>query len=380
MDGGWIVRKIMKLTKVQVNRWLNTFRHSRRRLAIVSVILTIALIPLAIFTYRQFTPVKAAPAACPATDGGAGDDDSTVNGVITISSDTTWNAPGPPNNGEVDCTGVDIQVDTGFTLTLNSYDDGDTVYTDDFPYILNTDTLTVDGIVSSDGKGYAGGAPQNSGKGPGPGGGTGGWRTCGGGAGYGGYGGSAGGAGGDPYGSAGNPQLLGSGGGGAVSVGTGGAGGGAIKIVADTLALNGSITANGTKGTSTSCTGGKNRGAGGAGSGGSVYVAVTDISGAGLITANGADYTVANCCSSAEGGGGRIRVSYLGTSTFTGAFFVDSGNGVSSRDTLGTIYADPYCPASDGGYGDDDATLNGVITISSNQTWSALSEPSQGVS
>ena len=190
---------------------------------------------------------------------------------------------------------MDIKVNSGVVLTLEPYNDGDTNYTDDFPFILYTDTLTVDGTISSNGQGYIGGGPQVAGYGLEGGGTSAAWRASGAGAGYGGLGGnpSIGGVGGDTYGSSTEPVLLGSGGGGGIAVGVGGAGGGAIKIEADSVVVNGTgiIRANGSSGTTAICTPGYNRGHGGGGSGGSIYIVTGTMSGTGAIQANGANYT-----------------------------------------------------------------------------------------
>src|SRR5690606_32783556 len=94
--------------------------------------------------------------------------------------------------------------------------------------LIDTSSLAIDttSSITATGKGYP------VGEGPGTG-------TGDGGGGYGGRGGTSG--GGAVYGSALAPTDLGSGG----AAPYGAAGGGAIRIIADTLAVEGSITANG---------------------------------------------------------------------------------------------------------------------------------------
>ena len=147
--------------------------------------------------------------------------------------------------------------------------------------------INAGGVVSADGLGYA------SGQGPGAGVRYG-WA---GGGGYGGAGGTANAGGGAAYGSLTQPVDLGSGG-----ADPGNPGGGAIHfIVAGTLQVDGTITANGVH---TDKHGG--------GAGGSIFIEAGNIVGAGTIQANGAQGGNDN-----GGGGGRIAIDYQ-TDTFTG--------------------------------------------------------------
>ncbi len=110
------------------------------------------------------------------------------------------------------------------------------------------------------------------------------------------------------YGSASQPTALGSAGG----YSGGGDGGGAIKlVVADTLTVDGTISANGGEGSLASW---------GTGSGGSVWIITDTLSGTGIISANGGDGT------STDGGGGRISLTWTpGSKTFTGVISARSG-------------------------------------------------------
>jgi hypothetical protein len=169
------------------------------------------------------------------------------------------------------------------------------------------------GGFNATGAGFAGGAGTNGfGPGFGPGGpypnmpyGPG----CG--AGYGGRGGCGGygvdwaGVGGITYGSSNAPVQPGSGGGGTTTVSwRGGRGGGLVRIEAiGTVALNGSILADGSRaGSSGSLAGG--------GSGGGIYIRCHRLSGGsqGLLRANGADAWTGSVWNGGGGGGGRIAV------------------------------------------------------------------------
>ncbi|KXK25728.1 MAG: hypothetical protein TR69_WS6001001534 [candidate division WS6 bacterium OLB20] len=171
-----------------------------------------------------------------------------------------------------------IHVASQGRLTLYSYQNGNTLYTDDWGLTLQAELLRVDagGRVIGDGLGYPGS------RGPGF---------------VSGQGGSYGGQGfGAPtsaiYGSVYTPDALGSG-----SVF---AGGGAIRLditgpgEVGQLINNGSITANGSGGDSA------------AGSGGSIWINADTIGGTGSITANGGSTSNA----SRPGSGGRIAVYY----------------------------------------------------------------------
>jgi hypothetical protein len=171
----------------------------------------------------------------------------------------------------------------------------------------NNVTVPTGGSINSDGGGF----PAQSG--PGAGGTDGGWSGSASGAGYGGWGAEKIGYtlfGGMPYGSATVPTALGSGGGNQTGgSGLGGAGGGAIKILtAGTLALNGTISANGVTPAYA-----------GGGSGGSVWLVANTLTGAGFISAAGGDGTFYS-----GGGGGRVVVA-AASMPYTGTFSTAGG-------------------------------------------------------
>ena len=124
------------------------------------------------------------------------------------------------------------------------------------------------------------------------------------------------------YGNLTNPVNLGSGGGCYDSSRPGGDGGGWIKILANDMHIDGTISANGGAGHSFQA---------GSGSGGTVNVTTSTLSGTGVIQANGGAHEVG-------GGGGRIAV-YYETLTFDQANFqVLGGQGSNSVGGNGTLY------------------------------------------
>ncbi len=220
-------------------------------------------------------------------------------------------------------------------LTLVPLNDGDTVYTDDAPYTLLADVLTVEagGLVASDGFGYAGSNTLGAGPGGGQGGDEGYYRGGGGGnGGHGGYGSVSGGAG---YGSVFSPTDLGSGGGGAYAANngaTGGNGGGAIRlIITDTLTINGTIRANGLAG-GTAGLAGIPYSAGG-GSGGSIWISTQtlNLGASGQIMANGAG-------TGGGGAGGRIAL-YYESGTISGV--ARARGGATTESQYGTQHGGP---------------------------------------
>ena len=164
-------------------------------------------------------------------------------------------------------------------------------------------------MVSADGLGYA------AGQGPGAGVRYG-WAA---GGGHGGMGGTFNGGGGVSYGSLKQPTELGSGG-----ADSGNPGGGAIElIVAGTLQLDGTLSANG-----------RHFANHGGGAGGSIWIQAGSIAGSGTIRANGAQGGNDN-----GGGGGRISINYQ-TDTFAGTATAWGGaHGGNGQDGgAGTIY------------------------------------------
>ena len=201
--------------------------------------------------------------------------------------------------------------------------------------------VEIDGILTADARGDAGGAatpvPKSgadsgqAGGGPGGGGGGGpGACTHGGGGGGGGFGGAGGhgahhlgepGIAGPEHGTAGAPYVVGPLGSGAGGGGTscaddgeaGGFGGGSIFLSADVIDITGTLTANGTNGVSPTGTGG----GGGGGSGGSIVLVAQAVTGSGTLSARGGDGADASggvAGGGGGGGGGRIKiVSQVGT-------------------------------------------------------------------
>ena len=220
-----------------------------------------------------------------------------------------------------------VAVKSGSILRLISSDNGDTNYTNDYGVTLNVDSLNVEnnGLISADGVGYA------AMKGPGLGA-VGAWAgPQPGGSGYGGKGGNgAGPLGGKTYGSLYTPTDLGSGG---QSNGgfAGGVGGGAVRlIVANSLVVNGIISANGANGA-----GGQFE-AGAGGSGGSCWITAGELTGNGTIRANGGQGAAVQFGTAGGGGGGRIAV-YSDNLASTIAITVSGGSGYQKGEN-GTIY------------------------------------------
>lgn len=181
---------------------------------------------------------------------------------------------------------------------------------------LNVQTLHVDETshISADGAGYQGG------EGPG-------YSDTNAGSSHGGLGEAAGGVAALPYGNERTPTTFGSGG---VpgEYDDGARGGGAIRIdVAETLLLDGKISANA-----------YDLNVNGA-SGGSVYITAHILQGTGSITAKGgnsrAPYTFKGA-----GGGGRVAV-YYDESTFTGLVTAEEGNRYAGGAIQQWYYAQP---------------------------------------
>jgi hypothetical protein len=126
------------------------------------------------------------------------------------------------------------------------------------------------------------------------------------------------------YGSLDKPTALGSGGGGIHA----GRGAGAIRLnVADTLTINGSVSASGGQGL--------NDYAGG--SGGSLWLQCTTLAGNGVVSADGSDYGGSYA---GAGGGGRISLQWgPGNRTFSGTISAAGGYGYRGEyANPGTIY------------------------------------------
>jgi hypothetical protein len=157
------------------------------------------------------------------------------------------------------------------------------------------------------------------------------------------------------YGSSTEPTTLGSAGGdfiSATSLARPAAGGGAIKIVvASTLAVNGSISANGGNGTFA------HPQAGGGGAGGSVWIQTASISGSGSITANGGNGGNSGAGRYAGGGSGG-RIALVSSNKFLGSITVNGGSSVYAAALAGS-YHQQIANICDSG------SLSGICTISS---------------
>lgn len=191
------------------------------------------------------------------------------------------------------------------------------------PLRIEAQRIIIDGTIDGIGAGYAGGAIANAGAGPG--GGQIGTTSGGSGGGHGG----AGGVGGyDPADVAALPGVangsptsttieMGSGGaGGSQSVGTGGAGGGALILMAERIAISGTIQLDGAPGT-------EGNQCGGGGAGGGLLVLsneLTLVAPASLKAAGGAGGASTNVAydGGGGGGGGRLKL-FHGLSSSGGA-------------------------------------------------------------
>lgn len=237
-------------------------------------------------------------------------------GALTIGTDASTNTINVPKTITTKPLFSTITVGSG---TLQ-HDANTTTHT--YSLIMkSTGNIDVTGTISTNGKGYSGGGTGSSGSGTGGGAGN---TTHGGGGGYGASGGtsSTGSAGGSSYGSALLPVDLGSGGGGGSGGGTGGAGGGAVQLESGaTITISGTISSNGSNGASGCCNGG------GGGAGGSALLIADVIAGNGTVTANGGGnptHTGAGC-----GAGGRIGRHYR-SNTFSGTLTALKGTSCTS--------------------------------------------------
>ncbi|QLY24841.1 hypothetical protein [Bdellovibrio sp. KM01] len=208
--------------------------------------------------------------------------DYTSSGIVTITGAVTLN-PGT-------YTFSTLIVNSSRTLTVLS----DTTAGTGVTIIANT--VTINGTVTGDGKGYSG----TSGPGAGTISGTASSGGC-----HGGFGGL------DntydfctTYGDPVSPITLGSPGG---MQSSSGPGGGAIKFdVSGTMTVAGTITMNGTDSVAAGVKGG-------GGAGGSIWIKAAVFAGAGTVRANGSNSANAK----GAGGGGRVSINYA-TTTFSG--------------------------------------------------------------
>ena len=293
-------------------------------------------------------------AACPVTDGGAGDGDATADGTITINANATWT---PADATTWDCSGKAVLVTNNSTLTFAS----DT--TNGYYGWLTADSLTIDSgsTISSNAYGcaplksgtYDGLAPSDlnvctqGATGSGDGSSTTSNTRASGGGGYGGIGGN--GVGGAAFNGAASlqhhtyqsPLFFGSSGG-SHTTGTAGTGGGIVRLtISGTFTHNGLVSSNG----SAASTGSAGVAPGG-GSGGSVYVDVGVLAGTtGTFSATGgAGYVHSSSPTTygGGGGGGRIAIYYTSkTMTLADATFSvvgGSNTGSSVTGGEGTVY------------------------------------------
>lgn len=185
--------------------------------------------------------------------------------------------------------------------------------------VRNNLTVARDGAISTDGRGY----PVAGDRGPGAGSQV---TWAGSGGGHGGTGGASvtGAPGGGIYGSIVEPLTAGSQGG-SGDGGPGGAGGGVVRlIVANTLAVEGRITANGLNGIPNNA---------GGGAGGSLFLTAGTLTGSGVLSANGGS---GEWVDGGGGAGGRIAL-HLGTQSFSGTLTAQGGGG-SVHGGAGTLY------------------------------------------
>ena len=308
---------------------------------------------IAVFYYtNQFAGSLTAYGGAGANYGGAGTvylDRMGIQSPTTVITPYVWviidnggsggtNTPVPLLSGAYDLTvtgkaraaagGQTIQLGT-LLVASNSF----LICTNVTPTILNvtnTATLEAGSGILLDGYGFAAGT------------GTGAGHTtqtngvqAGSGGGYGGVGGSCGSApGGMAYGGIYEPNAAGSGGGNGTSpYNPGGAGGGVLQFsVTSTLALDGTISANG---------GSASGVAGGGGSGGSIWVRTARLTGSGSISANGG---AGGAPYGGGGGGGRIAIQFTAagnTNAFAGVYSAYGGPG-GAPGGAGTIYITPF--------------------------------------
>ncbi|MFG1492288.1 beta strand repeat-containing protein [Halobacteriovorax sp. ZH4_bin.1] len=280
----------------------------------------------------------------------------TILGNLTLQSGALVQTPDATSIGLN--IGSNLVIESGGTLAANITE-------------LNATNIDIQsgGAINLNGRGYTGGRDGGAdGKGPSPGLGNGTDES--GGAGHAspganGEGGSTTG-GSVTYGVASSPIEYGS------SAGSsngrdGGDGGGAIKIITDDLIVNGSLTANGTDGASSSIY------AAGGGAGGSIWLQVNNsFSGTGLITAKGGagmTYTYG----AGSGSGGRIAIEFNGASyDFSGSVLTTGGLG-KKRAGDGTFYLALSNPSAICDSGDLVSTcfINQSKTIGANYTINA---------
>ncbi len=180
-------------------------------------------------------------------------------------------------------------------------------------------------------------------------------------------GGSHGGTGGGntnaSYGELTAPVTPGAGGGyGLTGADVGGDGGGRIRVITDTLTLDGQILANGTARPQV------NNLPGGGGAGGSIWVTTQTYSGAGSMHADGGPTTALN-----PGGGGRIAVYYTSGTPDVARITAWPGANAGQAGSAGTVYLKRGAETAtlaidDGGRGANDGRALGFAPSDTTQT------------
>lgn len=220
-----------------------------------------------------------------------------------------------------------FKIDSGVTVTQDGMGDAET---EPEPLTIQADSIEIVGTLTGNGKGHWGGnypSPDHlSGYGPGGSPGALSNEKGTGGGGYGGAGGTGGsssgsdGAGGSTYGSSTSVDCRYGSGSGYADTTRGAKGGGAVKLIAVTIIISGTVTVNGANGTGTS-----NDGAGG-GSGGGIAIIGNDVDLTnGTVTANGGNGYNSSDHDGGGGGGGRIKVHYSASYTTIGSTITASG-------------------------------------------------------
>ena len=238
---------------------------------------------------------------------------STFNGDFTVAGNASlvWPASGisPIRNLSIN-SGASIRI-TNVNLSINAVSASNIV-------IQVGSAFIADGVGS---------VPGTNPTGPGPGRNAGTTTVGAGGGGHGGMGASGGGllGGGASYDSYWNPNLAGSGGGNGLNsvLSPGGTGGGAISLAANTVQLDGRVSAKGTSGSGTNS---------GGGSGGTILISAGMFSGTGAMSVDGGAGALPL---GGGGGGGRILVN-SSTNNFTGLTTAYGGGGF-ARGGAGTI-------------------------------------------
>ena len=270
-------------------------------------------------------------------------DKITVDGVIDTQQKLTVNSGDTlENRGNINAKDAFLQPSRVITQSNGAYSIIDLLSsknTDEFTNDGNIDastvnvsssTISVNGEINTDGKGFPGGNDDQDGSGPGggiyPG------SQDGSGGSHGGIG-APNSYGDDPippvYGSLTYPSEFGSGGSGSNKK-PGGNGGGIIHLYSENgIAIDGTISADGSQAQQTYGQGG------GGGAGGSIYFKSDNLAGTGMVTANGGNGR------SGGGGGAGGRIAADTTNNFDGNMYAKGGTG-GPNGAPGTIHPQDY--------------------------------------